>query len=262
MRMMARALSLSSPSVPDLQAGHSRLYLCRHGETESNALKLLQGSGVDSPLNSKGHEQASALAQSLRSIRLDHVGSSTLSRAVATADSIASAQASRQGAINRIKDAEFVEMSYGSLEGLPISDVRPKLAELNEAWAAGRTDVRVGGDGESPDQLLSRAQAALWQRGLMGSLPVGTHVAVVAHRSAHRPDAAMPQVSHHSRPSSGVLLPPGSIPWMSAPSTKLCWPRRAVLVSGPSGPSSKPTAASTSWTTASTMDRWRWWPRT
>ncbi len=180
-------MSLSEPTsvdaLPELQAGYNRLYLCRHGETESNALRLLQGSGVDSPLNAKGQAQAEALAQSLRGTRLDVVGSSHLSRAVATADLIASAQASGPS-VERTQDVELAEMFYGSLEGVPIDQAMAQLNELNGAWAAGRTDVRVGGDGESPDELLSRAQAALWRGGLMDSQPEGQRVAVVAHRSA------------------------------------------------------------------------------
>ena len=93
-------------SLPDLQDDCNRLYLCRHGETESNAQRLLQGSGVDSPLNAKGHEQAEALARSLAGLPITTVASSTLVRAVATADLIAA-----QHSADRRRDAALGEMS-------------------------------------------------------------------------------------------------------------------------------------------------------
>ena len=87
MRIGRLALSLSAMvdslgDLPQLGAGSSRLFLCRHGETDSNAQSLLQGSGIDAPLNDVGRAQASALARSLASIQMDLIASSTLSRAV------------------------------------------------------------------------------------------------------------------------------------------------------------------------------------
>ena len=62
----------------------------RHASFLSNAQSLLQGSGIDAPLNDVGRAQASALARSLASIQMDLIASSTLSRAVETADIVAS----------------------------------------------------------------------------------------------------------------------------------------------------------------------------
>ena len=95
MRIGRLALSLSAMvdslgDLPQLGVGSSRLFLCRHGETDSNAQSLLQGSGIDAPLNDVGRAQASALARSLASIQMDLIVSSTLSRAAETADIVAS----------------------------------------------------------------------------------------------------------------------------------------------------------------------------
>eukprot|EP00316_Scyphosphaera_apsteinii_P013000 CAMPEP_0119312316 /NCGR_PEP_ID=MMETSP1333-20130426/25890_1 /TAXON_ID=418940 /ORGANISM="Scyphosphaera apsteinii, Strain RCC1455" /LENGTH=227 /DNA_ID=CAMNT_0007316917 /DNA_START=93 /DNA_END=776 /DNA_ORIENTATION=- len=178
------SLSYSLTQLPPLALGHSRLYLCRHGETDSNAQDLLQGSGVDAMLNVLGRSQASALGESLASICLNMVASSTLSRAIETSDIIANRQAV---SVERWRDAGLSEMFYGSLEGLPIAGCRQKLKELSAAWQAGDTGVAVGGDGESPDMLLARAHAALWGDGaLLNSRVPGRHVAVVAHSSFNR----------------------------------------------------------------------------
>ena len=64
---------------------------CKDASFLSNAQSLLQGSGIDAPLNDVvGRAQASALARSLASIQMDLIASSTLSRAVETADIVAS----------------------------------------------------------------------------------------------------------------------------------------------------------------------------
>ena len=62
----------------------------RHASFLSNAQSLLQGSGIDAPLDVGRACQASALARSLASIQMDLIASSTLSRAVETADIVAS----------------------------------------------------------------------------------------------------------------------------------------------------------------------------
>jgi len=61
-----------------------KLYLIRHGETEYNIRKQMQGWG-EIPLNDAGIAQASQLAQHLPQYPLDHIYSSDLRRTVMTA---------------------------------------------------------------------------------------------------------------------------------------------------------------------------------
>ncbi|GAC10880.1 histidine phosphatase family protein [Paraglaciecola chathamensis] len=61
-----------------------RFYLCRHGQSEFNALGLLQGH-LESPLSSWGITQAESLALKAKQWEIDHIVSSHLGRAQQTA---------------------------------------------------------------------------------------------------------------------------------------------------------------------------------
>lgn len=63
------------------------LYIVRHGETEWNVKKIIQGH-ADIPLNKKGEAQAKELAKKLRHINFDAIFSSDLIRAKKTAEII------------------------------------------------------------------------------------------------------------------------------------------------------------------------------
>ncbi len=63
------------------------LYIFRHGETDANVQKRMQG-WLDVPLNANGVVQACSLAQKLADVRFDCVYSSPLSRAVDTARAV------------------------------------------------------------------------------------------------------------------------------------------------------------------------------
>lgn len=88
-------------------------YLVRHGETEFNTKKILQGH-LDSPLTEKGIADAKLLGQKLKNIRFDLVFSSDLLRAKRTAEIITS---EKKLAIESTKILR--ERSFGELEGKP-----------------------------------------------------------------------------------------------------------------------------------------------
>lgn len=86
--------------------------LVRHGETDWNALGMIQGK-TDIPLNQKGIKQAKECGVFLKSDTWDVIVTSPLTRAKQTAEIISSI-------IDKpsIEMADFIERDYGDAEGM------------------------------------------------------------------------------------------------------------------------------------------------
>lgn len=100
-------------------------YIFRHGETDWNQQKRLQGH-TNVPLNKAGHEQANALAMQLSSIAFDALYSSDLDRALQTARIVLSKQ---QSFVAFHNDSRLREMSYGEAEGLDFTEAMNLFSE-------------------------------------------------------------------------------------------------------------------------------------
>jgi broad specificity phosphatase PhoE len=132
-----------------------RLWLTRHGETEWNALGMLQGH-TDIPLNEVGRQQARALAARFASLPLPltSVWSSDLGRARETGAIVAAALGLDAPAV----DAELRERSFGVFEGL----TRDQCAtDHPEAWQAWQASAASPPGGEALDLVPPRMQRAL-----------------------------------------------------------------------------------------------------
>lgn len=90
----------------------TRFFLVRHGETEWNKIRRIQGVS-DIPLNDTGRAQAAALGDILASHTFDLLVSSPLSRAVETATIIAA----RVKMPGPLIVPELIERNYGEAEG-------------------------------------------------------------------------------------------------------------------------------------------------
>jgi probable phosphoglycerate mutase len=125
------------------------LILVRHGQTSANAGGLLQGR-IDLPLDDEGRIQALRTGAHIRE-NFPHarVISSPLMRAVQTAQAIS-------GDVEI--DDRFIELDYGSWDGIAMSEVDPTQ------WAKWRDDssFRPPG-GESLLELEHRVKPALEQ---------------------------------------------------------------------------------------------------
>ncbi|KAI9143018.1 histidine phosphatase superfamily, partial [Paraphysoderma sedebokerense] len=116
-------------------------------ETALNADKVLQGSGVDPPLNAKGLKQAQCLSQRLKNVEVDWIVSSELERAVQTAQEVLKYHPN----VPFTKYAALAEINWGIYEG----KVSPDLSTIFDAWKAGNFAAKPP-KGESPLECESR----------------------------------------------------------------------------------------------------------
>jgi probable phosphoglycerate mutase len=99
-----------------------RLIVVRHGETEGNVRKLLQGQ-MDVPLNGNGMEQARKVAERFRTEKIDVAYSSDLKRARMTAEEIMKYHPGTPFHLVR----ELREKSYGIFEGKEREAIREAI---------------------------------------------------------------------------------------------------------------------------------------
>lgn len=151
-----------------------RLYLLRHGQTEFNVKKLVQGR-CDSPLTDLGRKQAGMAAAWLKGhdVVPDKVVSSPLGRAMDTASLVATELLGPDVAVEPCEG--IIERCYGSFEEGP-HDALP-----TDVWDPGEDLVPFGGEGSQA--LQERMVGTLTN--LMGSEGIETLLAV-SHGSASR----------------------------------------------------------------------------
>lgn len=161
-----------------------RLLFVRHGETDHNKARRIQGPLLDDPLNAMGEAQAKALAihiaeeQAAGAIHLDAVYASPLKRAWQTAESIAH--------VFRLKPVAvpaFREFSWGAYLGkTETGETLEAMKTAHREWTGGNVRYRLPDGpefpGESPASAWERARAALFP--LLEKHPRGT-IALVAH---------------------------------------------------------------------------------
>ena len=92
------------------------LILARHGETEWNIAGRAQGR-ADSPLTAAGIAQAHALGRTLAAQGVEHIVSSTLGRALHTAEVAAEIVGCSVSV-----DERLVERAFGELEGRSVAE--------------------------------------------------------------------------------------------------------------------------------------------
>ncbi len=139
---------------PTDASGYCMLYVVRHGETEWNVKRLLQGQ-TDSPLTSQGEEQARALGKRLKDVHFDAAFSSDLLRARRTAEFITLEKAM---AVETTKILR--ERSFGKYEGKPYDSYYTELKHMFERFEQLADDERApfkfADDVESDAEIVAR----------------------------------------------------------------------------------------------------------
>jgi probable phosphoglycerate mutase len=127
-----------------------KIYLVRHGQTDYNLKGVVQGSGIDAPLNWNGHKQAKAFFDYYKDVPFEKVFYTGLQR---TKQSV-------QGFIDLGLPHEAVpdlnEISWGRYEGVPMSHEENRYyLDMLQKWSTGDLDYAIEG-GESPNMVAKR----------------------------------------------------------------------------------------------------------
>ena len=132
-----------------------KLYIIRHGDTEPNRHHIIQGSGLDAPLNETGMQQAADFFMAYRHIPFDAVFTSALIRTWQSVDGFL-----RKG-IPHYPVKNLNEISWGVKDGTRIDPSEQKIYNsMLSDWKAGLLD-RSFDKGESPNMVASRMKLAV-----------------------------------------------------------------------------------------------------
>ncbi len=133
-----------------------KILLVRHGETDWNVAKRIQGS-TDTPLNETGIEQAKRLAEELAKRETPVIGvyTSKLERAAKTAEYVAAKLEKECIVLSGLE-----EINFGLWEGITWEQVEEQFPAEYQAW---RQNRRYGHPpkGESYQELVERVVTAL-----------------------------------------------------------------------------------------------------
>lgn len=133
-----------------------RIYFIRHGETVWNTQQIFQGRS-NSPLTTKGIEQAKKLSKYLKDIEFNRIYSSPQGRAIQTTNLIL---ANRSFHINHLH--ELQEIGMGKVEGLPkeqFIDTYPN--EYHNFWHNAPEYNPTPYNGENYQEVLNRVNCGL-----------------------------------------------------------------------------------------------------
>lgn len=149
----------------------TRICLVRHGETEWNAERRIQGQ-TDIALNATGVRQAEAAGRWLRGAGLSALYASDLQRAWVTALAIGRATGLQPSAAPELR-----ERRYGVFEGLTYAEAEVRFPEGYAAFEGRNADYDFAG-GESLKTMFARVTGKLCE---LAERHRGQSLAVVVH---------------------------------------------------------------------------------
>jgi probable phosphoglycerate mutase len=125
------------------------IHIIRHGQTEYNKLRIIQGSGVDSDLNDRGREQGQLFFEEYKEHPFEVVLTSTLKRTHQTVLPFI------ESGLRWEQFEEIVEMNWGVHEGK--SGTLDMKKDYERVVLSGDFDERIEG-GESINEMAERLQ--------------------------------------------------------------------------------------------------------
>ncbi|MGL9735859.1 MAG: 2,3-diphosphoglycerate-dependent phosphoglycerate mutase GpmB [Symbiopectobacterium sp.] len=152
-----------------------QVYLVRHGETEWNVARRIQGQS-DSPLTAQGEQQAYQVANRVKTLGITHIFTSDLGRTRRTTEIIA--QSCHHCEV--VEDPNLRELNMGVLEMRDIDTLSPQEETWRKQLVDGTPYGRIP-KGESMAEMATRMHQVL-DRCL--ALPPGSRPLLVSHGMA------------------------------------------------------------------------------
>ncbi len=132
-----------------------KIYLVRHGQTDFNLQGVVQGSGIDAPINKTGIAQAKAFFEAYQDTNFDLAYHTALIR---TKQSI---QQFIDLGIPTVALPELNEISWGDYEGTPMTPEEGEYyRHMLHQWQQGNLDYAIAG-GESPNVVAARMRKGI-----------------------------------------------------------------------------------------------------
>ena len=202
------------------------IYIVRHGQTEQNLKKKLQGRS-NHPLTDLGREQASAVGDAFcdAGIVFDKVYTSPLDRAIETAKLVA-------GDVPIECEDALIEMDYGPYEGTDLHNLPPEVEEFFQDFAhnpAPEGMEQLSSVVARAGEFLERLKAEAVHRDIL----LSTHaIAMKGLLEYLTPDSNGAYSSAFWRSSGSTMCAISSttaatIPWIPATRSAGSWPRVA-----------------------------------
>jgi len=132
-----------------------KIYLVRHGQTDFNLKGVVQGSGIDAPINQNGIAQGDAFYKAYQEVPFDQIYHSGLIRTKQSIHNFIDL-----GIPTTALD-DLNEISWGTYEGTPMTpeeDVYYK--HMLQQWRQGNLDYAIAG-GESPNMVAQRMRSGI-----------------------------------------------------------------------------------------------------
>ncbi|WP_010272218.1 histidine phosphatase family protein [Paenibacillus senegalensis] len=156
----------------------TRFYLLRHGETDWNRDGNRYCGRTDIGLSEEGQRQIHNTALRLKEVSFDAIYSSTLQRAVLSAQALQT-----HHKLDITRDERLVEIDFGQWEGWKGAQISERDPQGWKLWITEPELYPAGGSGETAGQVADRAASFFAE---ISKRHEGGCVAVVAHNTLFR----------------------------------------------------------------------------
>lgn len=158
-----------------------RLYVVRHGETESNIRGTCIGQ-KDVPLTEKGREQAVSLGERLKEVRFDTVYTSPLKRAEDTLFEVI-----KGNDVKIIQSYDLIERDYGIFDDMTYSEIEAAYPDEYGKWKADWIYYKIPGGESSADvqKRIDRAVDRIIENEDGKTVLIVTHLGAARHIISH-----------------------------------------------------------------------------